>query len=115
MNVIRHHVAHINMKVYPFVSMIYYWRQLYPSVSILLSLKGICLVSGCESCLGLAELASISPSEDNVKAAVPEDDPNKRRTTGASAEYSADRSYVNTPIGWSNLQLGPNLHIPYRE
>lgn len=102
MVVIRHHIAHNHMK-------------LYPSVSMLLSLEGICLVSDVESRLGLTEFASMSPSEDKVKAAVPEDDPNKRRTTGASAEYCAERSYVKTPMGWSNLQLGPNLQIPYRE
>ncbi len=80
-------------------------------MSILSSPEGICLVSDSESRLGFAEPASTSASDDKFNAAVPDDEPSKRRT-GASAEDDADRLYVKIPIGWSNLQLGPNLQVP---
>lgn len=85
--------------------------QHYPSVSMLSSPAGICLVSDSESRLGFVEPASTSPSGDKVNAADPDDVPRKRRT-GASAEDDAERLYVKIPIGWSNLQLGPNLQTP---
>ena len=73
--------------------------------------EGICLASDTETLLGFAELDSTSPSDDKFNAAVPDEDPNGR-LPGASAEGDADMLYANTPIGWSNLQLGPNLHMP---
>ena len=78
---------------------------------MLSSPEGICLLSDNESLLGFAEPASTSPSDDKFNAAVPDDDPNKRRT-GASAEDDAEILYAKIPMGWSNLQLGPNLQIP---
>jgi len=79
---------------------------------MLSSPEGICRVSDNESRLGIVEPASTSPSDDKDSAAVPDDDPNKRRTTGASVGEEGERLYVKIPIGWSNLQLGPNLQIP---
>ena len=79
-------------------------------MSISSSPEGICLVSDSESRLGFAEPASTSPSGDKFNAALPDDDPNKRRT-GVSAE-DAEKLYAKIPMGWSNLQLGPNLQIP---
>ena len=85
------------------------WDTAYPSVSISSSPEDICLVSGNES--RLPEPASTRPSDDKFNAPVADDDPKNRRT-GASAEDDAERLYVKIPIGWSNLQLGPNLHMP---
>lgn len=67
-------------------------------MSILSSPEGICLASDSESRLGFAEPASTSASDDKFNAAVPDDDPSKRRT-GASAEDDADILYVKIPIG----------------
>lgn len=62
-----------------------------PSVSELLSSpEGICLVSDSESIRGFVDPGSTSPSEDKFNAAVPDDDPNKRRT-GVSVEDVAER------------------------
>lgn len=79
-------------------------------MSILSSPEGIRLGSERESRLGFVEPASTSPSGDKVNAADPDDGP--RYCTGASAEDDDDRLYVKIPIGWSNLQLGPNLQTP---
>lgn len=81
------------------------------SVSILSSPEGICLGSDSESLLGFADPASTNPSDDKFNEVVADVEPNKRRA-GASAEDDALGLYVKIPIGWSNLQLGPNLQIP---
>ncbi|KAJ6693753.1 hypothetical protein OIU85_004523 [Salix viminalis] len=82
-----------------------------PPVSILSSPGGICLGSDSESRLGFVAPASTSPSDDKVNPADPDEDPSNRRT-GASPEDDAVRLYVKIPMGWSNLQLGPNLQMP---
>jgi hypothetical protein len=84
---------------------------IHPPVSILSSPGGICLGSDSESRLGFVGPDSTSPSDDKVNPADPDEDPNNRRT-GASAEDDAVRLYVKIPMGWSNLQLGPNLQMP---
>lgn len=52
--------------------------------------EGICLVSDNESLLGFTEPDSTSPSDDKFNAAVPDEEP-KRRRPGASAEGDADK------------------------
>ncbi|KAJ6360455.1 hypothetical protein OIU77_004467 [Salix suchowensis] len=84
---------------------------IHPPVSMLSSPGGICLGSDSESRLGFIAPASTSPSGDKVNPADPDEDPSNRRT-GASAEDDAVRLYVKIPMGWSNLQLGPNLQMP---
>ncbi|PKI33487.1 hypothetical protein CRG98_046136 [Punica granatum] len=75
------------------------------------SFGGICLVSDNESLLGLPWPASTSPSDDRANAVVPGDDANSSRR-GEIEEEDAERLFPKIPIGWSNLQLGPNLQIP---
>lgn len=70
------------------------------------SAEGICLVSDNESLLGWFP----GPDSDKTNAAVPDEDANIRRT-GAPDGEDAERLF-KIPIGWSNLQLGPNLQIP---
>lgn len=82
-----------------------------PSASIFSSSDGISRLSESDSRLGFVDPASTSPSDDKFSAVVPEDVPNKC-WTGALADDAAERLYVKIPIGWSNLQLGPNLQIP---
>lgn len=84
-----------------------------PSASIFSSPEEICRDSEKESLLDFPVATSPGPSEDNVNAGGPDEEPNNRRTTGTSAAEAVEGLYVAT--GWSNLQLGPNLHIPYRE
>lgn len=82
---------------------------------MLASPEGIFLASDDGSRLAFEELASMSPSDAKVNVADPDDEEaNNRRTAGTSVDDEG-RLYVKTPIGWSNLQLGPNLQIPYRE
>lgn len=64
----------------------------------MLSSEDICLVSDSESRRGLAEPDSTSPSDDKFNAAVPDEDPSKRRT-GVSDECDADILYAKIPIG----------------
>lgn len=71
------------------------------------------LASDNDNRLPFVELDSTRPSDAKVKGPVPDDEPNNRRPAGASEDD--EKLYVKTPIGWSNLQLGPNLQIPYRE
>lgn len=54
------------------------------------SSEGICIVSDNESLLGFAELDSTSPSVDKFNAAVPDEEPNRRRP-GDSVKGDADR------------------------
>ena len=84
---------------------------IHPPVSILSSPGGICLGSDSESRLGFVGPASTSPSDAKVNPADPDVDPSNRRT-GASAEDDAVGLSVKIPMGWSNLQLGPNLQMP---
>lgn len=86
-----------------------------PSPSMFSSLEGICRMSDSDSRLDFPGPASPGPSDEGGSAAVPEEDPNKRRTTGTSVEDDEEKPYAKVPIGWSNLQFGPNLQIPYRE
>lgn len=58
---------------------------------------------------------SADPSDDKVNTGGPNDDPITCRMVGTSAVEDAARPYVKVPMGWSNLQLGPNLQTPYRE
>ena len=85
-------------------------------MSIFSSSDGISRVSEIDSRLGFADPASTSPSDDKFSAVDPEDVPNKCWTGAladdAAAAAAAERLYVKIPIGWSNLQLGPNLQIP---
>ena len=85
----------------------------HSSGSMLVSPEGF-LASDNGNSLLLVELASTRPSDANVKGPVPDDEPNNRRTVGGSVEDD-ETLYVKTPIGWSNLQLGPNLQIPFLE
>lgn len=100
------------------MAMILTWSYLeeliHSSGSMIVSPDGIFLASAKGSHLVIVELASPRPSYAKVKAPAPDDEPNKCRTAGACVEED-ERLYVKTPIGWSNLQLGPNLQIPYRE
>lgn len=83
-----------------------------PSPSMFSSPEVICRVSDSDSRLDFPWPASAGPSDDKGNAALPEEDPNKRRTTGTSDE-DVEKPYVG-PIGmgWSNLQFGPYLQIP---
>lgn len=90
--------------------MAHFLKHVQPSVSVFSSPEDICLGSDSESLRGF-DPASTSPSDDKFNAAVPDDEPNKRRT-GVSVEEVVERLYVKIPIGWSNLQLGPNLQMP---
>lgn len=55
---------------------------------------------------------NLPPDIDIGGAAVPGKEPNIRRTIGTSDKAERERPYVKVPIGWSNLQLGPNLQMP---
>lgn len=82
---------------------------------MLVSPEGIFLASGNGNRLAFTALASISPSDAKANVADPDDEEaNNLRTAGTSVEDDGTL-YPKTPIGWSNLQLGPNLQIPYRE
>lgn len=72
--------------------------------------EGIFRVADKEGCLDFPVPASAGHSDDDGIAAMPDEDPNKCRTTG-TAEGDVENPYAN-PTGWSNLQFGPNLHIP---
>lgn len=62
-----------------------------PSPSMFSSPEGICRVSDSASCLDFPGPASAGPSDDRGNAVVPEEDPNKRRTTGTSAEEDVEK------------------------
>ena len=57
----------------------------------------------------------MSPSEEKFAGTVPGEEAKKRRMAAESVDDDAGVSYAKTLMGWSNLQLGPNLQIPYRE
>lgn len=82
---------------------------------MLISPEGFCLASEKDRCLLFVEPASTSPSGDKLNATSPGDEDIKRRTAEPSVDDDAAALYAKTLIGWSNMQLGPNLHIPYRE
>lgn len=82
------------------------------SGSMFSSEEGIWRASDSESRRGLPEPASTDPSDDSGKAADPAEDPKRRRMIGTSTEDEAEIPYEKGPIGWSNLQFGPNLQIP---
>lgn len=82
---------------------------------MLLSPEDFCLASDKESRLLFAEPASTSSSGEKFNATVPDEDAKKRRTAVESVDDDAVVLYAKTLMGWSNLQLGPNLQIPYRE
>lgn len=90
-------------------------EELFHSESVLLSPEDFCLASDKESRLLFVEPASTSPSGGKLNATVPDEDPKKRRTAVESVDDDAVVLYAKTRMGWSNLQLGPNLQIPYRE
>lgn len=82
---------------------------------MLLSPEDFCLASDKESRLLFVEAASTSPSGGKLNGTVPDEDVKNRRTAVESVDDEAGVLYAKTRIGWSNLQLGPNLQIPYRE
>lgn len=82
---------------------------------MLLSPEDFCIVSDKESRLFLVELVSMSPSGEKFIGTVPGGDAKNRRTAVESVDDEAGVLYAKTLMGWSNLQLGPNLQIPYRE
>lgn len=75
------------------------------------SFRGMCLVSDNEILLGLPRPPSTSPSDDRANALDPEGEVNSSRT-GEPDEKDGERLFPKIPIGWSNLQLGPNLQMP---
>lgn len=83
-----------------------------PSASIFSSAEVLCRCSDSESLLDIPTPDSAGPSLDNVNAGGPDEDPINRRIAGISAPGDDIGLYVKVPTGWSNLQLGPNLHIP---
>lgn len=85
------------------------------SASMFSSPVPICRDSDSESRLESLDFpmpASAGPSDDEVNAGGPDGDPIRRRTVGTSAVDDVEIPYVKVPMGWSNLQLGPNLQIP---
>lgn len=82
---------------------------------MLLSPEDFCLASDKESRLLFVEPASTSPSGEKFNATAPDEDAKKRRTAVESVDDDGGVLYAKTLMGWSNLQLGPNLQIPYRE
>lgn len=73
----------------------------YSSVSMLSSLEDTCLAPDSDSRLGFPTPASTRTSGGASK-----------RRVGDSDRDDMGRLYAKMPIGWSNLQLGPNLQMP---
>lgn len=40
------------------------------------------------------------------------EDPSRCQAVGTPVAEDAETPYAKVPMGWSNLQLGPNLQIP---
>lgn len=73
--------------------------------------EDICLVSDNGSRLDFPELTSPVTSDVKGNTGLPDDVPNNRRTTGTS-EDGIGKLKATALMGWSNLQVGPNLQIP---